>query len=365
MLRIFRLTLLISTLILLTNDTPQAQQKSENRFNLKKFYSYALDGNIPEALKILSTEENLMNEDELKNKVEFEKRFGGNEDVSDFLMRKDSAIGGLLRIYRNYWRESFLSGKSEDASLRSELSSYFASLYPVDAVGSALMNDDSLDTYLRRYIKDNGLKTTGFGMTGKFYDLLVWKDEQDTVYEFDLNGRKISPRIVFMTGFVTLGWEEYATLERYYPGGWATTEAIFCVKDAYDLNSENFLVSYLAHEGQHFEDYKVFPKLSGADLEYRGKLVEISMASETLYKLIAFFINNADYESDNSHSIANFCVIRDLSLQIFNEDFVADTEKWSGVSKDRINEAGIFLLEKNTRDLENAGSDVVNFVKPK
>ena len=355
----------ISTLILLTTNITQAQQSSENKFNLKKFYSFALDGNIPEALKILSLEENLMNEDELKIKEEFLKRFGGNEDMSDFLIRKTSSIDGLLRIYRDYWRVSFLSGKSDDTSLRSSLSSYFTSLYPLDAVGSDLMNDDSLDTYLKRFIMDNGLKTTGFGKTGKFYDLLVWKNEHDTVYEFDLNGRKISPRIVFMTGFVTLGWEEYATLGKYYPGGWATTEAIHCVKDAYDLKSENFLVSYLAHEGQHFEDYKIFPKLSGADLEYRGKLVEISMANETLYKLLTFFINNADYESDNSHSVANYCVMRDLSLQIFDETFVADTEKWAGVSRERINEAGISLLEKNTENLTKAGSDVVNFIKPK
>ena len=43
------------------------------------------------------------------------------------------------------------------------------------------------------------------------------------------------------------------------------------------------MISYLAHESRHFEDYQLFPKLKSADLEYRAKLTELSMANETLY----------------------------------------------------------------------------------
>ncbi|MGB3019276.1 MAG: hypothetical protein WBC65_15840 [Ignavibacteria bacterium] len=341
------------------------QQSSNNMFNAKKFYSLTLNGDIPEALQLLSSEQSLMNENELKIKNEFEKRFAGAEDESDFLIQKNSGINDLLLIYRDYWRRSFISGRNNDTVLKKELTYLFRNLYSSNEEAESTFEDDTLDIFLKRYVNENGLKTTGFGKTGKFYDLLVWKDEQDTVYEFDLNGRKISPRVVFMTGFVTLGWEEYATLGRHYPGGWATKEALFCVKEAYDLNSENFLVSYLAHEGQHFEDYKLFPKLSGTDLEYRAKLVELSMASESLLKTLTFFINNADYESDNAHSIANYCVIRDLSKVIFETEFVSDSEKWSALSLKNINEASLNLLEKNTEDLMNAGSEVVNFIKSK
>jgi hypothetical protein len=340
------------------------QQSSNNNFNARKFYSLTLNGDIPEALQLLSTEQSLMNENELKIKNEFEKRFAGAEDESDFLIRKNSGINDLLLVYRDYWRRSFISGQNNDTALKKELTHFFRNLYTSNDYAESTFEDDTLDIFLKRYVNENGLKTTGFGMTGKFYDLLVWKDEHDTTYEFDLNGRKISPRVVFMTGFVTLGWEEYATLGRHYPGGWATKEAIYCVKDVYDLNSENFLVSYLAHEGQHFEDYKLFPKLSGTDLEYRAKLVELSMASETLIRTLTFFINNADYESDNAHSVANYCVIRDLSEEIFETEFVNDTEQWSVVSLKSINKASVKLLEKNTEDLMNAGSEVVSIIKP-
>ena len=349
---------------LLTATMAFPQQSSNNIFNAKKFYSLTLNGDIPEALQLLSAEQSLMDENELEIKNEFEKRFAGTEDESDFLIRKNSGINALLLIYRDYWRGSFISGQNNDTALKKELTHFFRNLYNSNDYAESSFEDDTLDVFLRRYVNDNGLKTTGFGKTGKFYDLLVWKDEQDTVYEFDLNRRKISPKVVFMTGFVTLGWEEYATLGKYYPGGWATKEAIFCVKDAYDLNSENFLVSYLAHEGQHFEDYKLFPKLSSTDLEYRAKLVELSMANETLLKTLTFFINNADYESDNAHYVANYCVVRDLSKEIFETEFVNDTEQWSVVSLKSINKASVKLLEKNTVDLMNEGSEVVNFIKP-
>jgi len=90
--------------------------------------------------------------------------------------------------------------------------------------------------------------------------------------KFNLLDEELKVKVVLMTDFATLGWEEYATLGTYYPGGWATDDALYCVKDAYDLNSETFLVSYLAHESRHFSDYKLFDKkLSGAELEYRAK----------------------------------------------------------------------------------------------
>lgn len=49
------------------------------------------------------------------------------------------------------------------------------------------------------------------------------------------------------------------------------------VKQAYKVGSSTFKVHYLAHEAQHFADYKTYPKLSQEDLEYRAKLAELSL----------------------------------------------------------------------------------------
>ena len=166
-----------------------------------------------------------------------------------------------------------------------------------------------------------------------------------------------------MDNFITLGWEEYATLGIYYPGGWAKTDALYCVQKAYDLNSESFLISYLAHESRHFADYKLFPKLTSADLEYRAKLTELSMAKKTLYELIEFFINNANYDSDNGHSIANFCVIRDLSKSIFGVEFEKGISKWKTVNRNRINKTAYKILQANTKSMQLIGSNLEKYIK--
>lgn len=353
---------IIISAVLMSASATNAQEKEP--FSMKKFYAFLLDGDIPEALKFIRVNDTVLSETERKTKDELELRFGKESDESDYLNNKRSGIDDLMKIYRDYWRRSFLTSNPEDSSLKKELTVFFQSRDGVSDGSDNYYEDDTLDMLVKNYIQQNGFRTTGFGKTGKFYDLLVWRSETDTAYSFELNGNTISPRVVFMTEFVTLGWEEYATLGKHYPGGWATREALFCVRDAYDLESENFLISYLAHEGQHFEDYKLYPELSGTDLEYRAKLVELSLANESLYNVIAFFINNADKSSSNPHAIANYCVIRDISRIIFDKDFESDTDRWRTIPAPFINEECRLLLLKNSEDLAKEGSGVMNFISP-
>src|SRR5690606_27472967 len=116
--------------------------------------------------------------------------------------------------------------------------------------------------------------------------------------------------------------------------------------------------SYLGHEGRHFADHKLFPKLSSADLEYRAKLTELGLAKKTIYELIEFFINNANFGSDNGHSVANFCVIRDFSKAIFGVEFEKDINKWKIIPKKKINKLANKLLQANTKALQLKGADV-------
>jgi hypothetical protein len=166
-----------------------------------------------------------------------------------------------------------------------------------------------------------------------------------------------------MDDFITVGWEEYATLGIAYPGGWSTREALFCVRKAYDLKSEDFLISYLCHEGRHFMDYKLFPRLTSADLEYRAKLTELSLLKEELIETIELFINNANYESENGHSVANYCVIRDLSKALFKVDFEKDINKWKEVNAGKINKTAYDVLEANTLALKKQGAGVEKYIK--
>ena len=149
--------------------------------------------------------------------------------------------------------------------------------------------------------------------------------------------------------FVTLGWDEYATIGKHI-GGWATDEALYCVEKGYDTKSETFKISYLAHEGRHFKDFNLFPDIDNTNLEYRAKLTELSLAKETLYDLIEFFIDNANSESINPHPVANYSLIKNLSRVLFNSDFENDISKWKKITSEKLNKTAE-ELNKSTRIL--------------
>ena len=106
----------------------------------------------------------------------------------------------------------------------------------------------------------------------------------------------------------------------------------------------------------HFADYKRFPKLQSADLEYRAKLVELGAADETLYDLIRFFQQNSAYDPLNGHAYANFCVIRDLSRALFAKDREGDLATWKALPMEDIHRASTTLLFDHTRALNAAGA---------
>ena len=344
----------------------QAQSNDSIKLDYTKIYALALDGNPTAALPLLEIDPSRKaTRKDLQFKADFENRFKFEEDTSDFLDTRKSKMDELLRIYRDYWRMSFLNKeKKNDTLMMQHVAGFLKANFP--PAQKITLNEDSINVYQKKYIASLGYHTTGFGKTGSLYDLLVWKTEKDTIYNLRYEGRKTAVKIYFMEDFITLGWSEYATLGRYHPAGWATKEALFCVKKSYDLASETFKVSYLGHEGRHFADYRLFPKLKGigsADLEYRGKLTELAMYSENgLFKRIQFFINNANYDSENGHSIAAFCVIRDLSRILFRSEFEKDLEKWKAIPARKINKAAANLLEENTKSLQKI-PEVEKFIK--
>lgn len=341
----------------------QNTQIDSMTIDYKKIYSSCLDGDVKTALSALElTDIKNLSEKDSEFKAKFESRFKNETDGSDYLESRKSQISDLLKIYRDYWRTALLdNSKNYDTLIFQNVSKFLSDNYLPP--GGLIDNEDSLDVYLKKYIGSFGLHTTGYGKTGKYFDLLVWTTENDTTYTFSLHNEETKADVVFMEDFITLGWEEYATLDRYYPGGWATKNALYCVRKAYDTESENFKISYLAHESRHFADYKIFPKLMSADLEYRAKLTELSMAQKTLYKTIEFFINNSNYESDNGHSVANYCVIRDLSGILFKNEFEKDIEKWKEISTEHIHKAAYDLLKENTESLMKEGTDVEKYIK--
>lgn len=110
------------------------------------------------------------------------------------------------------------------------------------------------------------------------------------------------------------------------------------IEQAYDFESERFLVSLLKHEAQHTVDMKRFPEITPAELEYRAKLVELHYSSDL--SLLQKFLSKADEnKTDDAHAVA--------SVRIKHE--FADTDQRSLPC---VQTQALTLLHAHTREME-------------
>ena len=125
-----------------------------------------------------------------------------------------------------------------------------------------------------------------------------------TRYRVELPDGTAEYTVNILKGFVFRSWLDYLTFGKQGTGGWASPDGtINCIEQAYDFESERFLVSLLKHEAQHTVDMKRFPGITPAELEYRAKLVELHYCSDL--GLLQKFLSTADArKSKDSHALA-------------------------------------------------------------
>ena len=330
----------------------QLPTTDSSKLNLSKVYAHCLDADLKPVIAMLA--EHTIPTLPVKERLfaeQFRQRFMGAIDSTKYQM--NGPVDSAIHIFRKYWRAALLNEKvNEDSLLWNPLwlflAKYDTAMYRL-APSYTKMNDQ-----LKKYIHGKGLYTTNdIGKTGKLFDLLIWSKQLDTVYRYVLGSDSIKVNVRFMEKFQTLGWEQYATFGVYYPGGWATATGIYCVKDAYDLASEDFRISYLAHEGKHFMDLQKFPKLvAPSEKEYRAKLVELSLAVETIYALVDQFIKRGIADTKDGHGAANYKVITDLSAKVFKRERVTDLAVWKKTDVKTIQQAALALLKQSDASLE-------------
>ena len=178
-----------------------------------------------------------------------------------------------------------------------------------------------------------------FGKTQGYYGPYIWRDTVPTVYRVELPDGTAEYTVNILKGFVFRSWMDYLTFGRFGTGGWASPDGtINCVEQAYDFESERFLVSLLKHEAQHTVDMKQFPGITPAELEYRAKLVELHYSGDL--GLLQKFLSEADESrASDSHSAASAWVKRDF----------ADTDQ-SDLA--RIQARALELLHAHTKEME-------------
>lgn len=335
--------------------------QSSQTFEFKKIYSYALQADVSKILSVLDTlsDESLTQKERIVKEKYFHRFKFDDEDID--YNTSDPLLKSLLEVYHSYWKKALLDNKQTeqyDEQLKNNVAAFLTENgYLADTLSQEDVKDN-FGKHLKSFLSHHNYYSAT-GKTAGLYDLFLWSKEVPKTYHVQLPETKTPTTVIFLEDVVTMGWEEYASFGTVYPGGWATKELLYNVRKAYDTTSENYKVSYLKHEAQHFADYKVFPALTGADLEYRAKLVELIYADHTLYDLIRSFIRNANHEGRNPHAFASYAIIRDLSGKIFKQDFVSDIEQWKNVPSKKIRKVSKRLLKQHSKALDEMGANTV------
>lgn len=207
-------------------------------------------------------------------------------------------LNGILRLYQIYFRDTFYCGIPEQEASYKLLTGLKALLNMPDA-------DEALLTgRLESVFEAEGYHAL-FGKTQGYYGPYIWRETVPTVYRVELPDGTAEYTVNVLSGFVFRGWMDYLTFGRFGTGGWASPDGtINCVGQAYDFESEQFLVSLLKHEAQHAVDMKQFPGITPEELEYRAKLVELYYSGDP--GLLQKFLSEADESKENdSHAVAS------------------------------------------------------------
>ena len=243
------------------------------------------------------------------------------------------ALNDILRQYQIYYREVFYCGLPE-AEAADKLRTRLKALLHLPDAGEELLTER-----LRSAFEAEGYHAL-FGKTQGYYGPYIWRDTVPTVYRVELPGGTAEYTVNILKGFVFRSWMDYLTFGRFGTGGWASPDGtINCIAQAYDFESERFLVSLLKHEAQHAVDMKQFPAITPAELEYRAKLVELHYSGDL--GLLQKFVSEADESrADDSHAAASARIRREF----------ADTDP---ADLSAIRARALELLEAHTKEMED------------
>ncbi len=307
--------------------------------------------------KIKSLSNPIVNYKYQEFKMKMYARFISDDEIIENTS-KNKIINDISIIYRKYWREELIKENKKnrtDSTLYKNITKYLMSnkltVLTLDSLSKTIRNDSEL----KRVIESQGFKVE-FKFRNGFQEIFIWNKESTKKYEVILPKETVKTNVVFIESFHINGYDEFATFGDSQVGGWAIKKSatLYCNKGTYDLNSENFEVSYLKHESLHFSDLNNYPNLSSADLEYRSKVIELMYCTkETIYDRISEFVSGANKaDRKNSHPYANYVLIQNLSKLLFNSEFNSDINKWEKISVDKINNAAKSLYEMSEDKLQ-------------
>lgn len=239
-----------------------------------------------------------------------------------------------LAIYQNYWRRALTQPETRQAAevrLEAALRGLLRAKKGAD-----------LDELLAKSLEATGWHSLE-GRTGLLRELMLWKKQDEKTVPVALPGGEYKVHVYLLNSFKSFGWSYYATCGRRATGGWTTDEALFAVVPRYDsLDSEEFKVSFLGHEAQHFADKGEFKNLKPWELEYRAKLTELSLANATRGKVLEKFVEDQGDDPASPHSYADRkileALIERLDLKSVDELATVGLERLQAAARETLSE---------------------------
>ena len=218
----------------------------------------------------------------------------------------DGILNEILLAYQQYFRDVFYCNSDEEIAA-DKLIRKLCQTFSISE-----KEKDALEDRLQELFEQKGYHAL-FGKTQGYFGPYIWKDTVPTSYQIELPEGVEQYTVNILKGFVFRSWMDYLTFGRFGTGGWASPDGtINCIEQAYDFESERFLVSLLKHEAQHTVDMKQFPGITPAELEYRAKLVELHYSGNL--GLLQQFLSEADESrTGDSHAMASARIKREFA----------------------------------------------------
>jgi hypothetical protein len=280
---------------------------------------------------------------------------------SRFIHRDDESLPGtgdaladrVISAYRIYWNQA-LTGEISEEQAGNHLHDALSQILAGQAKTSAPLNADELYPALGSALNGRGFHVL-HADAPPLKDLILWKSEEVRQYSVRLTDSTENVVVVFLSDIFSMGWKDYATFGLAFTTGWVEDGRLYCVDWAYDRQSEKFEISYLKHESRHLADFRNFPDLSSADLEYRAKLTELAFSSKTTMQLLNDFTRKSAMNPAAPHAYANYRVTRDIYQKIHNAPMPDSGDPWAQVNTAKISRTARSLLETDTLRLRSGG----------
>jgi len=225
----------------------------------------------------------------------------------------DPFARATLTAYQEYWWRALNAPAQRDA-LPAALWQKLRKL--IGAPATSAKDFETLEPILSAQLRKHGYYSLQ-GKTPPLRELMLWRKQETRDYDIVLPEGTQHVTVNLLDDFVSQGWSEFGSCGLGGTGGWTDDKAIYALAPGYpDLQGEDYRVSLLAHEGQHFADKHRAWKLESWELEYRAKLTELALADQTSHKLLQVFAQNQSDDRASPHAYGNKLVLAAISQRL-------------------------------------------------